>query len=70
MSRSDQAIKPGIIAAFAEPTKAYNNRGSGYMIRPGQQALILDVNEYDVVFYSCGEVLYCSPEAELFLPNC
>lgn len=69
MSQSNRVIEPGNIVTFAEPTKAYNGMGSGYMVSHGHQALILDINEYDMVFYSCGEVLYCSPDTELFLPN-
>ena len=63
-------IEEGAIVAFDTPTKAYNGKGAGYLLDHGLVALILETSEYDLTIYTCGEVLYCSPDSELFLPNC
>ncbi len=64
MSQEAKWIESGGLITFQAPTEAYNSLGSGYLIRAGETALVLDQSEYDLTFFSHGEVLFCNPIAD------
>ena len=61
------SAKLGNLITFLAPTKAYNLKGTGYLVDEGQTVLILESSEYDLTFLSHGEVLFCSPDSDFFV---
>ena len=49
---------------FQAPVDAFDNKGEPFYIYPGNSALVLGYNEYDITLLVCGEVLYTSVSNE------
>ena len=68
-SQETHSDSSGLLAVFSSPTLAYNSLGTRYMVEPGHPALVIELSEYDFTFLSCGEVLFCSPDADFHIQD-
>ena len=65
MRKGKKKITKGDIVTVDAPINAYNDSGSSYRLEAGLNALVIDINNYDLIIYTCGVVLYCSTDVNL-----